>query len=70
MNDPSPFDILANDIPVDGLHNDVSGILKIPYLSKYEGSKEGLSRKFKYEGGIIGDRSRLLFSIPTARANS
>lgn len=70
MNDPSPFDILVNDIPPNGLHKDVSGLLKIPYLSKYEGNKEELSRKFKYQGRIIGDHSRLFFSIPTARANS
>ncbi len=70
MNDPAPFDILINDIPPDGLHNHVSGLLKVPYLSKYQGNKEELSQKFKYEGKIIGDHSRLFFSIPTARANS
>lgn len=70
MNDPTPFDILINDIPANGLHKDVSDGLSIPYLSKYEGGKEELSQKFKYEGVIIGDHSRLFFSIPTARANS
>jgi hypothetical protein len=69
-NDPSPFDILTNDIPVDGLKQQVSTGLSIPYLSKYEGSKEELREKVKYRGKIIGDHSRLFFSIPTARENS
>ena len=68
--DPTPFDILMNDIPANGLHEDVSIALSIPYLSKYKGSKEELSRKLKYEGKIIGDHSRLFFSIPTAGVNS
>ena len=59
MNDATPFDMLMNDILLDGLHKNVSGLLQIPYLSKYEGSKEELCRKFKYQGKIIGDHSRL-----------
>lgn len=70
MNDPTPFDALINEIPANGLHKDVSDILNIPYLSKYKGNKEELRRKFKYKGAIIGDHSRLFFSIPTARVNS
>ena len=67
MNDPMPFDILINDISLNGLHKDVSVALKIPYLSKCEESIEEIRRKNKYEGAIIGDHSRLFFSIPTAR---
>jgi hypothetical protein len=70
VNDPTPFDTLINDIPPNGLQKDVSGILKIDYLSKYEGGKEQLRQKVKYHGKIIGDHSRLFFSIPTARENS
>ena len=70
MNDPSPFDILINDIPANGLHEDVSVYLQIPYLSKYKGSTEELGRELKYKGSIIGDHSRLFFSIPTAQLNS
>jgi hypothetical protein len=70
VNDPTPFDTLINDIPANGLHEDVSGFLKIPYLSKYKGSTEELRQKLKYKGKIIGDHSRLFFSIPTARENS
>lgn len=70
MNDPIPFDILINDIPADGLHKDVSDRLQIPYLSKCKESLEELSQKVRYKGAIIGDHSRLFFSIPTARENS
>lgn len=70
VNDPSPFDILINDIPPNGLKDNVSGWLQIPYLSKYEKSIEELNVKVKYEGRIIGDHSRLFFSLPTARENS
>lgn len=70
VNDPSSFDILINDIPPNGLKNDVSSWLQIPYLSKYEKSIEELKEKVKYEGVIIGDHSRLFFSIPTAMKNS
>jgi hypothetical protein len=70
VNDPIPFDISINDIPSKGLHNDVSDSLQIPYLSKYEGGNEQLREKVKYQGKIIGDHSRLFFSIPTARENS
>lgn len=70
MNDPIPFDILINDIPADGLHKDVSDRLQIPYLSKYKEIQEELSQKLQYKGVIIGDHSRLFFSIPTARVNS
>ncbi len=64
------FDILNNDIPADGLHKDVSDGLQIPYLSKYKESQEELSQNLQYKGAIIGDHSRLFFSIPTARGNS
>lgn len=70
MNDPAPFDILINDIPADGLHKVVSERLKIPYLSKCKESQKELSQKLKYTGAIIGDHSRIFFSIPTARVNS
>lgn len=33
VNDPSPMDILINDIPSHGLKNYVSGFLGIEYLS-------------------------------------
>lgn len=70
VNDPSPFDTLAYDIPKNGLKDYVSGWLRIPYLSKYEGSIEELKEKAKYEGSIMGSHSRLFFSIPTAKYNS
>ncbi len=37
--DPSPFDNLINDIPYNGLKENVSALLQIPYLSKYEKKK-------------------------------
>ena len=40
MNEPSPFDILINDIPPKGLTGVVSKKLGINYLSKYQGSEE------------------------------
>ena len=70
LNDPLPFDRLANDIPANGLKDTVSGLLQIEYLSKYKESIEELKEKVKYEGKIIGAHSRLFFSFPTARENS
>ena len=61
---------MINDIPKNGLKEDVSGLLQIPYLSKYEKSIEELKQKVKYEGKIIRVHSRLFLSIPTARASS
>lgn len=66
MNDPLPFDILINDIPPKGLEGYVSLKLKTAYLSKYEGSQEKLLKMRKYQGAMIGDHSRIFFSIPTA----
>jgi len=48
VNDPTPFDILINDIPADGLHKNVSERLEIPYLSKFKGGKEELRQKIRY----------------------
>ena len=62
--------MLINDIPANGLHEDVSAKIQIPYLSKYQGKTEELGRELKYKGSIIGDHSRLFFSIPTARLDS
>ena len=70
MNDPAPFDILIDDIPSNGLHEIVSTKLQIPYLSKYKESNEEIYQKLKYQGAIVGDHSRLFFSIPTAKLNS
>lgn len=70
MKDPSPFDVHINDIPTDGLHKDVSFSLNIPYLSRYEGNIQDISRKLKYSGVIIGDHSRFFVSIPTAKKDS
>ena len=58
------------DIPLDGLRKNVSAKIGIPYLSKYEGDKQELSQKSLYNGVIMGNLSRLFFSIPTARENS
>ena len=35
VHDPPPFDRMPYDIPPNGLKENVSGLLQIPYLSKY-----------------------------------
>ena len=70
LNGPSPFDMSIPDISAEGLKDEVSDLLQIPYLSKYDKSIEELKEKVKYKGKIIGDQSRLFFSLPTARVNS
>lgn len=70
VHDAIPFEIMPYDIPPDGLRKDVSAMIGIPYLSKYKGDKQELSQKSIYNGVIMGNLSRLFFSIPTAKENS
>ena len=68
--EPTAFDLLFDDIPADGLRNEVLDDLKILYLSKHKTSKEDLRLRFKYPAAIIGDRSRIFVSIPTSLDDS
>ena len=70
VHDAAPYDVYPYDIPAESVGTYISDHLNIPYLSKYEGGKEELKKIFKYEGKIIGNRSRIFISVPTARYNS
>jgi hypothetical protein len=65
MHDPCPFERWINDIPPKEIHQEVSGLLEIQYLSKYEESLDELERKRQSKEPLL-ETCIDFFKIPTS----
>ena len=66
LQDRHYSDVLLDDVTEKLLHQEVSNILRVKYLSENEDSADEIKSKREYKGAVIGLFNRLFVSIPTS----